>query len=105
MQTTHRPESGLLRRPACVGVEEAASLFGWPEYYLPFLVRAGHLKPLGKPAQNSRKWFALVNLEQLTRDSDWLDKAVRIVEKRIQSHNGRQRGGYVEVGADPLSKP
>jgi hypothetical protein len=36
-------------RPACVGMEEAAAIFGWPNYYLPFLVRAGHLKPLGKP--------------------------------------------------------
>ena len=44
-------------RPACVGMEEAAGFFGWPTYYMPFLVRAGHLKPLGKPAQNARKWF------------------------------------------------
>ena len=45
-------------RPACVGMEDAAAIFGWPNYYLPFLVRAGHLKPLGKPPQNARKWFA-----------------------------------------------
>jgi hypothetical protein len=45
------------KRPACVSMEEAAAMFGWPNYYLPFLVRAGHLKPLGKPMQNARKWF------------------------------------------------
>jgi hypothetical protein len=28
-------------------METAAGIFGWPNYYLPFLVRAGHLKPLG----------------------------------------------------------
>jgi len=33
-------------------MEEAAAIFGWPNYYLPFLVRAGHLKLLGKPMQN-----------------------------------------------------
>ena len=38
-------------RPACVGMEEVAAIFGWPNYYLPFLVRAGQLKPLGKPPQ------------------------------------------------------
>jgi hypothetical protein len=51
-------------RPACVSVEEAAAIFGWPNYYLSFLVRAGHLKPLGKPAQNARKWFATVEIER-----------------------------------------
>jgi hypothetical protein len=40
-------------QPACVVMETAAAIFGWPNYYLPFLVRAGHLKPLGKPAQNA----------------------------------------------------
>jgi len=39
-------------------METAAAMFGWPTYNLPFLIRAGHLKPLGKPAQNARKWFA-----------------------------------------------
>ncbi len=67
-------------------------MFGWPAYYVPFLVRAGHLKPLGKPAQNARKWFALVELERLSADPAWLDKAIRIVEKRIQETNGKPKG-------------
>ena len=75
-----------------MGVEEAAQLFGWPEYYLPFLVRAGHLKPLGKPAQNSRKWFSTVELERLGADVEWLDKAIRIIEKRIQEMNRKESG-------------
>lgn len=45
-------------QPACVSMEAAAAIFGWPNYYLPFLVQAGHLKPLGKPALDARKWFA-----------------------------------------------
>jgi hypothetical protein len=53
-------------RPGCVDMEEAAVIFGWPNYYLPFLVRAGHLKPLGKPAQNARKWFATVEIERMS---------------------------------------
>ena len=79
-------------RAACVGMDEAASVFGWPAYYMPFLVRAGHLKPLGKPAQNARKWFATVELERLSNDADWLDKAIRIVEKRIHDMNGKGKG-------------
>lgn len=92
-------------RPACVGMEEAAAIFGWPNYYLPFLVRAGHLKPLGKPAQNARKWFAVVEIERMSCDSVWLDKAIRIVEKQIQEMNRKQRGqGQMETqppGAEP----
>ena len=54
---------------------------------MPFLVSAGHLMPLGKPAQNARKWFALVEIERLCSDPEWLDKAIRIVEKQIQVIN------------------
>jgi len=46
---------------------------GRPNYYLPFLVRAGHLKPLGKPMQNARKWFATVEIQRMSSDPDWLD--------------------------------
>ena len=74
-----------------VGTEEAAAIFGSPNYYLPFLVRAGHLKPLGKPAQNARKWFATIEIERMSQDPDWLDRAVRIVEKQIQEMNKKQR--------------
>ena len=63
-----------------------------PDYHLPFLVRAGHLKPLDKPAQNARKWFATVEIERMTGDPDWLDKAIRIAEKQIQEMNKKQRG-------------
>ena len=84
-------------RPACVGVEEAAAIFGWPNYYLPFLVRAGHLKPLGKPPQNARKWFATVEIERMSCNPDWLDKAVRIIEKQIQEMNRKQKGKEPEV--------
>ena len=83
--------STVRARPACVGMEEAAAIFGWPNYYLPFLVRAGHLKPLGKPAQNARKWFATVEIERMSSDPVWLDKAVRIVEKQVQGQNQKQR--------------
>ena len=35
-------------RPACVGMETAAAMFGWPDYYLPFLIRAGTSKARGQ---------------------------------------------------------
>ena len=78
--------------PACIGVEEAARILGWPVYFFPVLVRTGHLKPLGKPAQNSRKWFATAEIERLSQDVVWLDKAVRLVEKHVRDLNAKQRG-------------
>jgi hypothetical protein len=87
--------------PACVGVEEAAKIFGWPLYYFPVLVRAGHLKPLGKPGQNSRKWFATVELERLSRDPAWLDKAIRLLEKHVHDMNQKQRGKALDEALAP----
>jgi hypothetical protein len=77
--------------PACLCAEDAARYLGWPPYFLTLLVRAGHIKPLGRPSQNSRKWYAKVELERLGCDAEWLDKAIRIVEKRVQAWNAKQR--------------
>ncbi len=43
------------------------------DYYLPLLVRAGHLKPPGKPAPNARKWFVTIEIERMSCDPEWLD--------------------------------
>jgi hypothetical protein len=50
-----------------------------------------------KPAQNARKWFATVEIERMSCDPDWLDKAMSIVEKQIQEMNRKQRGKEPEV--------
>ena len=84
--------------PACIGVEEAGKILGWPGYFFPVLMRTGHLKPLGKPGQNSRKWFATLEIERLSQDLAWLDKAVRMVEKHVQDSNAKQRGTATDEG-------
>ena len=64
-----------------------------------------HLKPLGKPAQNARKWFATVEIERMSCDSMWLDKAIRIVEKQIQEMNTKQRDNRVKcIAADEVEE-
>jgi hypothetical protein len=88
--------------PACVGVEEAAKIFGWPLYFFPVLMRAGHLKPLGKPIQNARKWFATCELHRLSHDREWLDKAIRLVEKHVRDANQKQRGNPPKVSSAPF---
>ena len=54
---------------------------------MPLLARAGHLKPPGKPSQNARKWYATVELERLSRDPVWLDRAIRIVDRLVREAN------------------
>ena len=73
--------------PWCLCAEDAARYLGWPTYCLTLLVRAGHIKPLGKPAQNSRKWYSTVDLARLGQDPAWLDKAIRILEARTKQAN------------------
>jgi hypothetical protein len=86
--------------PACVDAEGAARFLGWPAYFIPLLARAGHLKPLGRPAPNARKWYAMVELERLSRDPAWLDKAIRIVDRLVREANGKQNGKGLE---EPLA--
>ena len=79
-------------------------MFGWPLYFFPVLVRAGHLKPLGKPMQNARKWFATCELERFRQDREWLDKAIRIVERHVQEANRKQRGKVPKSDLAPLDR-
>ena len=91
---TMNPHPGSNDRslPACLDAEAAARFFGWPPYFMPLLARAGHLKPLGKPSQNARKWYATVELERLSRDPVWLDRAIRIVDRLVREANGNGKG-------------
>lgn len=82
--------------PACLDADAAARYLGWPAYFMPLLARAGHLKPLGKPAQNARKWYATVELERVGRDPAWLDKAIRIVDRLVREANGDKKGKRLE---------
>ena len=93
-QQQHQPGQSW---PACVDAEAAARFLGWPPYFMPLLARAGHLKPLGKPAQNARKWYAMVELERVSRDPAWLDRAIRIVDRLVREANGKPKGKGLEV--------
>src|SRR5512135_144501 len=97
----HQQQQSGQSWPACVDAEAAARFLGWPPYFMPLLARAGHLKPLGRPAQNARKWYAMVELERVSRDATWLDKAVRIVEKSVQDYGKRRRGQEPETAPAP----
>lgn len=89
--SSHSTHGGPLW-PACVDAERAAKFLGRPPYFMPLQARAGHLRPLGKPGQHARKWYAMVGLERLRRDPAWLDEAIRLVDRLAREANGKLKG-------------
>ena len=46
----------------------------------------------GEARTERQEWFATIEFDWMSQDLDWLEKAVRIVEKQIQEMNRKQRG-------------
>ena len=79
----------VLRLPARLNVQQVAGLLGFAEHDIPILVRRKLLKPLGEPAPNGHKYFATVELVQLTQDRQWLDRATKTISRHWCSKNQR----------------
>jgi hypothetical protein len=81
----------LRRLPARLNTAETATLLGFQEHDIPTLVAAKMLTPLGKPAPNAPKYFAAVEIEDLTRSRDWLSNATKALAKQWREKNSRQK--------------
>ncbi len=73
--------------PARLNAEQAAQLLGFQAHDLTTLIAAGLLRPLGRPAANSTKYFAAVEVERLRSDLQWLSKATDAVQRRWRQKN------------------
>jgi hypothetical protein len=80
------------RLPGRLDANQAAALLGFQPYEIPLLVRAKLLRALGKPSQNSRKFFAASEIQAKMEDGQWLDAATKAVAKLIQEANGKRAG-------------
>lgn len=80
----------LVRLPARLDSQQASEFLGIQPHDLPTLVRAGLLKPLANPKANAPKFFAAVELEELARDRNWLEKAQRAIQRHWQVKNQGQ---------------
>ena len=76
--------------PARLSAEQAAQLLGFQAHELTILIAAGLLRPLGRPAANAPKFFAIVELEEVRRDTKWLSKATDAVQHRWRKKNHTQ---------------
>lgn len=75
------------RLPARLDVEQTAEILGFVPHEISVLLKAGLLKPLGKPAPNGHKYFCSVEIQSLAQDRDWLDKATKAVAKHWRDRN------------------
>jgi len=77
--------------PARLDSASTAKLLGFSEHDISILVADGLLRPLGKPAPNGPKHFALVDVKKLAMDRDWLNRATKAVSSRWAEKNFKQR--------------
>ena len=77
----------LPRLPARLDVNQAAEILGFMPHEIPVLLKAGLLKPLGRPAPNGHKFFSSAELSELSENREWLDKATRAVAKHWKDRN------------------
>lgn len=73
--------------PARLDMHQAAHFLGFGSHDIQTLVAAGLLMPLGRPAHNSTKYFATVQLELVRQDIKWLIRATEAVQKRWRCKN------------------
>jgi len=88
------------RVPARLHSSEVAGMLGFQEHDIPVLVIARLLIPLGKPAPNAPKYFALVDVLAAGQDREWLAQATRVLTKYWRDKNSRKRTADAE-GDDP----
>lgn len=83
------------RLPARLNVEQTALILGFGAHDIPVLVRSHLLKPLGGGVRNCVKYFAAVEVEKLSRDKKWLDRATTATGRRkmngVESSSGHSR--------------
>jgi hypothetical protein len=79
------------RLPARLTTAEVAVILGFQEHDIAQLVAFRILIPLGKPAPNSPKYFAAVNVIAAAQDREWLSTATRQISRYWQSRNEKKR--------------
>ncbi len=92
-------ERFLLRAhpPARLKASEAAELLGFHEDDMALLVRENLIEPLGEPAHNAVKYFALSDVEAMGRDGAALAAATKAIYVR---NKGKSADSCSQVAAN-----
>jgi len=92
-----RNQSHLLdgrRLPARLTSAEVAVVLGFCDHDIAQLAVSKLLNPLGKPARNSPKHFAAVDIVKAPQDREWLSTATRQISRYWQSRNEKKRASF-----------
>jgi hypothetical protein len=80
----------LVTLPARLNRTQAADYLGFEPDHITLLIKAGLLKPLGRPKPNSDKYFAAVKLAELRQDEMWLSLATKFIFHHWNDKNNRK---------------
>jgi hypothetical protein len=79
--------------PYRLTAKEAGWLLGFSPYDITVLTSQRLLKPVGRPAQNSTKYYSTTQIERLRGDVKWLDRATALLNRHWREKNeGRKNG-------------
>lgn len=79
----------LVTLPARLNRTQAADYLGFEPDHITLLIKAGLIKPLGRPKPNSDKYFAAVKLAELRQDEQWLSRATQYICQHWTEKNNR----------------
>ena len=79
----------LATLPARLNRTQAANYLGFEPDHITLLIKAGLIKPLGRPKPNSDKYFAAVKLAALRQDETWLSRATQFICQHWNDKNNR----------------
>ena len=91
-----RGSSLLEKSPVCLTKEMVAKVLGIATHNIPPLVRAGLLKPLGRPGRFCVKYFSRQALAENMVSEEWLGKVVNAINRHWQNKNARRRSRPVD---------
>lgn len=99
----HRFLTLLGEIPARLTAEQAAWVLNCQVHDIVILVMATLLKPLGNPAPNSVKYFAALDILELSRDRTWLAKVTSAIAIHWKQKNLHKRNDSSVVAIEPLA--
>jgi hypothetical protein len=67
-------------------------LLGFSSYDITVLTSQRLLKPVGRPAQNSTKYFSTAQIQALHSDVKWLDRASALLNQHWRAKNEGRSG-------------
>ena len=79
--------------PHRLAARETGWLLGFSTNDITVLTSLGMLKPVGKPSQNSTKYYSTAHIMSLHGNVKWLDRATAVMNRHWREKNeGRKNG-------------